>query len=84
MDNKNLPAYPQPITCKPNSDLYITTDYNTSAMGFSKRETIAAMCLQGLLANKGIMYRNPNYTLLSTEAANYSDALLTHLSNTNK
>ena len=84
MDNRNLPAYPQPLVVGTGGDIIASSWQHSDYAGMSKREMIAAMCLQGLLANKGIMYRNPNYTLLSTEATNYANALLSHLSNTDK
>ncbi len=42
MENKNLPAYPQPITGSTTDGLTEIGDYNSCAVGLTKRELIAA------------------------------------------
>lgn len=72
-NNKNEPAYPI-------ADIHEDMLYP----GLTKREVIAAMCLQGMLSNqyKGSMgYANET---LAIEAVEYADALLVHLENTSK
>lgn len=51
MDNKNLPAYPTPCAMNENG-VYLndSANINHDISGLSKRELVAAMCLQGLLA----------------------------------
>jgi hypothetical protein len=77
-DNKDLPAYPQPLVLNENNKV-ITPD--AKYKGLSKRETIAAMCLQGLLTHKWYVEDTLPRDLakIATERA---DALLTHLQNT--
>jgi hypothetical protein len=64
-DNKHAPAYP--------------TGHSQSGVGFTKRELIAAMCLQGLLANPSNGATPQTY---AETAVDHADFLLTHLSNT--
>ncbi len=74
MDNKNLPAYPANYV---SIDGRAYNSYEDGIGGLSKREIIAAMCLQGLLSNERLM-TSPHLSVLATECA---DALLTHLQN---
>lgn len=76
MDNKNLPAYPRPIATDPKGDVHLCSE--PEFIGFTNREKVAAMCLQGLLANSRLSTGAHLYTL-ATECA---DALLTHLEKT--
>lgn len=80
-NNKHLPVYP----CR----LYLDGKGWHDHAGISERTLIAAMCLQGLLANPE--YNNPrlkhNMVTVSDTAKtalNYADALFTHLQNTEK
>ena len=62
MENGTLPAFPQnPLSTQPPS-------------GLSKREWIAAMCLQGLLANKST--QNRSFWTATHSAVMYADQLL--------
>jgi hypothetical protein len=49
--------------------------------GLTKRELIAAMCLQGMLANdwQGYAVRDPECEAMATAAVNYAEALLDKL-----
>lgn len=81
MDNKNLPAYPLPITCNENG-IYSTLDCPSGGAGLTKLEMVSAMCLQGLLAS-GLYAEQPIPQVAET-AIIYAENLLTHLSNTEK
>lgn len=50
-------------------------------LGLTKRELIAAMCLQGMLSNdwKGYSVRDPECEAMATAAVNYAEALLDKL-----
>jgi hypothetical protein len=65
-DNKDLPAYPVP------------ENVHWAYPGFSKREIVAAMCLQGIISNSED--RGTDYC--ARRAVELADALLTHLQNT--
>jgi hypothetical protein len=81
-DNKHLPAYP--CDSKDNTEQFMAT-YGAAykeylpPSGLSKRELIAAMCLQGLLSNP--VWKDST-TDLEKAAVLWADCLLTHLSNT--
>jgi hypothetical protein len=87
-DNKNLPAFP--ISCGVNeTGIYSLLDarVGSDCVGLTKREQIAAMALQGLLANPD--YNCPSrpkdiVTTMNTAKAaiHYADALLNELSTT--
>jgi len=84
MDNKNLPAYPLPCAAT-ETGVYVNYHANVeeaAVVGLTKREVVAAMCLQGMIANHGDSGA-PFHTFAEIATA-YADALLTHLSNTNK
>lgn len=72
MDNKNLPAYPNDA----NKEITV------GDLGLSKRELIAAMCLQGFISNGGL--RHLGDEVLVSKSVELGDALLTHLENTSK
>lgn len=86
LENKDMPAFPQSCSANENG-IYLATSANVNdnaqVIGFTKREQIAAMALQGLMAvnNKG-QFDSPEYCL--NEAARLSviaaDALLLELS----
>lgn len=86
MDNKNLPAYPQPVANNMSSEIYATSMLDASLGGMTKREMIAAMCLQGLLSGKVVGSSNPNsvFDLYPEWAVQYADKLLSHLENSQK
>lgn len=78
MENKNLPAFPQPIA-ECNGGLSETMDYNNLSIGLSKREYFAGLAMQGLASHPSVKF--------STTAENFSkysvamaDALLLELS----
>lgn len=71
MDNKDLPAYP-----------LFATNGGVIESGLTKLEIVSAMCLQGLLAS-GHYTEQPIPNVVET-ASIYANALLTHLSNTEK
>lgn len=68
-ENANQPAFPQ----QPND--------NPVLQGLSKRELIAAMAMQGLLANPNWfkMISDNNNTTVAKVSTNIADTLLTHL-----
>lgn len=73
----NLPAYPCTITEGMDS----TNDRRSvDCKGLTKLEMVAAMCLQGLLAND-FRASDEAFVVKSTSLA---DALLNHLQNTEK
>jgi hypothetical protein len=49
MDNKNMPAMPQPIAANENEFLD-TSEYNKDNAGLTKREHFAGLAMQGWLA----------------------------------
>jgi hypothetical protein len=64
VDNANMPAFPQGL--------------NTGQpVGLSKREYVAAICLQGILSNKGI--QKLTIWSASQSAVMYADQLLATL-----
>lgn len=70
MNNANQPAYPIPDFVNGNGDV------QPESIGLTKRELIAAMALQGILAND-IPYEN------NVDASvNYADLLLAKLKET--
>lgn len=76
-DNKHLPAYPCTIMEGKDS----TNDRRSvDCKGLTKRELIAAMCLQGLLASS--TPRTVHMQGVVLLAVEHADALLTYLSNT--
>lgn len=84
INKKQLPAFPQLESEFKGNNI---PSVFTKEMGLTKRELIAAMCLQGLLANP--VYNNPNlrHTMVTVPdtaacALSYADALLTQLENT--
>jgi len=76
MDNKNLPAYPNTGS----------KDITVGDLGLSKREMIAAMCLQGMLTNPHIVdvLTKDSETWVIEKSTELADGLLTHLEKTNK
>lgn len=77
MENKNLPAYPQPIA-ECNGGLSETMDYNNQSVGLSKREYFAGLAMQGMMSNE---YRG-TMEQFAKRAAQAADALLAELSKT--
>lgn len=67
MENRDKPAYP------------VSPDANYDGIGLSKREAIAAMCLQGLLANTHPSVLEEQTLNKCIMAIEYADALLTQL-----
>lgn len=79
MENKDLPAYPQPIAeCQ--GSLHETMDYNNQAGGLSKRELISAMALSGYISMFSNTSKDPNPAIAACKCVAYADALLTELS----
>jgi len=70
MDNRDMPAMPVPI----EFSTYIHP--NRLAVGFSKREHIAAMAMQGILSNKDVSHHADGVAAYAVE---YADALLKQL-----
>lgn len=81
MDNKNLPAYPLPITCNENG-IYSTLDCPSGGAGLTKLEMVSAMCLQGLLANS--TYGGIDTQSVVMKSAEFANILLTYLSTPEK
>lgn len=84
MNNKDLPAYPQPIVMSDNG-IISTIDAAVSESGLTKREMIAAMCLQGLMS--GVNPDDITFNSMDSAidaAVQAADKLLTHLENTSK
>jgi hypothetical protein len=85
-ENKNMPAFP--ISCAANdTGTYSLLDSHSGSeyTGLSKREQIAAMALQGLLANPEIVNRSTADNKewredIALTATMVSDALFTELS----
>lgn len=77
MENRNKPAYP--ITDSDGRIRNPETIENGALSGLSKRETIAAMCLQGLLANTHPSVLEEQTINKCIMAIEYADALLTQL-----
>lgn len=77
MENRNKPAYP--ITDSDGRIRNPETIENGALSGLSKREAIAAMCLQGLLANQYNLPNKDGYDYCARIAVNAADALLTQL-----
>lgn len=87
MENKNLPAYPDPQRGRDQS--YSNQMPEGCPSGLTKLEMVSAMCLQGLLANPNLttnlVMRNDTWPIEAAAAAMLAaSALLTHLSNTEK
>lgn len=82
MDNKNLPAYPTPCAMD-ESGVYLnhSANINHDISGLTKLEMVAAMCLQGLLANSSYSSTPESR---SESAVKHATAILNHLSNTEK
>lgn len=76
-DNKHLPAYPASVEEGMDST---NNRMLVNYPGLNKREIIAAMCLQGIISNSED--RGTDYC--ARRAVELSDALLTHLQNTEK
>lgn len=80
MENRNQPAFPFVAGDQSNVDDRVVCE------GLSKRELIAAMAMQGLLANPNWMkyYKDDSYLMKSAVAAEvsiqYTDELLKQLS----
>jgi hypothetical protein len=74
MENKDLPAYPN-VEISETGETCTHSDYR----GLSKRELIAAMCLQGLLANSSL---DNTPAWFSDIAIQQADNLLNQLQNT--
>ena len=75
MNNKDLPAFPFVESGDPSQSV---------SLGLSKREYIAAMVLQGLLANPDYNCPSRPKDVITTEqtaraALNYTDAVLKQL-----
>lgn len=81
MENKHLPAYPQPIANDQSSRIYASSQLNDAFGGLSKLEMVSAMCLQGLLANSSYSSTPESRAEL---AVKHATAILNHLSNTEK
>lgn len=84
MENRNKPAYPQPIA-ECNGGLSETIDYNPDSSGLTKREKIAAMILQGLVSNSQLINMRTASDKewredISITASMLTDALLSELS----
>lgn len=73
-DNKHLPAYPNA--------------FGDDGQGLTKREFMAAMCLQGFLSNSACVNKESTtygfWENIASDATTAADALLTHLENTSK
>lgn len=78
--NANEPAYPDTITMGPHGEVC-----RPEFSGLTKRELIAAMAMQGLLANSGYAdaYNDKHAPALTKLAATYADALILELSKEN-
>lgn len=83
MDNKNLPAYPHTSWEDIGKGAAMFTPERLG--GFTKRELIAAMCLQGMLSNSQT-FNNPHseYNNFPEWAVKYADNLLIELENSSK
>lgn len=82
MENKNLPAFPDPQRASKQS--FSNQSPWDSPMGLTKREWFAGMALQGMLAGeydiKG--YAKSSIDTLAHDAVLFADALLTQLEKT--
>jgi len=76
MSNGSEPAFPTKNETTKLGDAYVTL---LGASGLSKRELIAAMCLQGLLSTLTIE-RDAHSKFLAETAVMHADALLAELS----
>jgi hypothetical protein len=81
MENKHLPAYPQALCVGPGGDIITSWGQHSDFAGISKREMIAAMALQGLLASGRYVNNSPALFEIATTIA---DNLLDHLEKTAK
>lgn len=75
MENKDLPAFPFVESATPGESV---------SLGLTKREYIATMCLQGLLANSDYNCPSRPKNMVTTGntiivALNYADCLLKEL-----
>lgn len=77
MENKDKPAYPQPIA-ECNGGLSEVMDYNNESIGLTKREYFAGLALQGLLASLG-QHDVTHYDELASDAVIAADALIIEL-----
>lgn len=80
MENMNQPAFPDPLRGSVQS--YINQTPEKEPMGLTKRELIAAMALQGLMAVPEKGYDNIDECIRdgASIAVKAADALLTELS----
>ena len=72
-ENGDSPAYP--FVCENHSQT------QTADCGLTKREVIAAMAMQGLVAHPS---NEPRISQYATEAVKFADALLAELERTKK
>jgi hypothetical protein len=79
MENKDMPAYPQPITGSTIDGLTEVGDYNACAVGLSKREMIAAMAMQGFLSGFHLLDDHSAKAIVA-DSVLFADALLLELS----
>lgn len=84
MENKNKPAYPivsdQGYVSHESSLGETQEQRNELLVGLSKREIIAAMCLQGLLANPEFLRTRIDRSPVE-EAIKWTDDFLTQIEN---
>lgn len=77
MINGNMPAMPVEVAISESGCQEVQTGNSTyMAMGLTKREHIAALCLQGILANSVYMCGEHNRVKM---AIDHADTLLTEL-----
>lgn len=74
MKNSEQPAYPTVDTINPETG----DRCEPMNVGLTKRELIAAMALQGMLANH-LIIDTYAHNIMANEAVNFADALLTSL-----
>lgn len=83
MDNKYLPAFPVECSYDENKNAKGCQTGNTTGWekGLSKRELIAAMALQGILAGNTLAELDGKgmWSAIATDSVTAADALLTEL-----
>lgn len=74
MNNANKPAYP--LTEEMDATMDVAIEESKYRTGLTKRELIAAMAMQGLLANPNVTYFED---AVADEAMNAADVLIMKL-----
>lgn len=70
MNNADMPAMPQPMVMDRYDNITVLSDYDPSAMGLTKREHLAGVIMQGLIA------RGNRHMCISTSSVALADELL--------